>query len=328
MAEQKSKVSKNKFSRNIFIIIINIMSQRYNSFGSFMKKKFDTSVYKVSVDAGFSCPNRNGTISKIGCIYCNNDSFRPVSSEPGMSLSKQIRNGIVHIRNRYKAEKFLIYFQPYTNTYAPVDVLERLYNEALSEPSVIGLAIGTRPDCIDSQKILLLKELAKSHFILIEYGMQSMYDKTLEFINRGHNYNTFLRAIEMTKDKGIYIGTHIILGFPTESKEEMLLIADVVSRIGIDFLKIHHLQVIKDTPLEIMYREKPFHLFEYHEYVDFVTDFIGRLSPKIVIQRLFATAPDKMLIAPQWGKNRQEILRDIEKRLEYKDIYQGKNLKV
>ncbi len=305
-----------------------IMSKRYNSFGSFMKKKFGTSVYKVSVDAGFSCPNRDGTISKAGCIYCNNDSFRPVSSKPDMPIRDQIKNGIIHIRNKYKAKKFLIYFQPYTNTYAPVNVLESLYNEALSEPSVVGLAIGTRPDCIDSEKILLLKELAKSHFILIEYGMQSMYDKTLEFINRGHTYDTFLRAIEMTKDKGIYTGAHVILGFPTESKEEMLLIADEVSRIGIDFLKIHHLQVIKDTLLEIIYREEPFHLFEYHEYVDFVTDFIGRLSPKIVIQRLFATAPDNMLIAPQWGKNRNEILKDIEKRLEDKEIYQGKNLKV
>ncbi|MGB9715421.1 MAG: TIGR01212 family radical SAM protein [Thermodesulfovibrionales bacterium] len=304
------------------------MHQRYNSFGNYMKKKFGTSVYKVSVDAGFSCPNRDGTISRTGCIYCNNDSFRPISSKPYLSLKEQIRNGIIQIKKKYKAEKFLVYFQPYTNTYAPVDVLERLYNEAISEPSIIGLAIGTRPDCVDYDKISLLKELAKSYFILIEYGMQSMYDKTLEFINRGHDYNTFLNAIEMTKGKGIYIGSHIIVGFPTESKEEMLSIADEVSRIGIDFLKIHHLQVIKDTPLEFIYREKPFHIFGYDEYIDFITDFIGRLSPKIVIQRLFATAPDRLLIAPKWGKRRNEILRDIEKRLEYKDIYQGKYLRV
>jgi radical SAM protein (TIGR01212 family) len=304
------------------------MSQRYNSFGSYIKKKFNTTVYKVNVDAGFTCPNRDGTIGTTGCIYCNNDSFRPNSCKPTLSLNKQIRNGITHIRKRYKAKKFLVYFQPYTNTYAPVDELERLYKEALSEPSVIGLAIGTRPDTVDEEKILLLEELAKRYFILIEYGMQSIYDRTLEFINRGHDYSTFLKALDMTKDRGIFIGVHVIIGFPTESKDEMLLMADEVSHLPIDFLKIHQLQVVKDTPLEMIYRENPFHVFDYEEYLDFVTEFIGRLSPGIVLQRLFATAPDSILIAPRWDKSRQEILRDIEKRLELRDIYQGKNMKV
>jgi radical SAM protein (TIGR01212 family) len=304
------------------------MPLRYNSFGPYMKKKFGSSVYKVSVDAGFSCPNRDGTISTTGCIYCNNNSFRPGSCKPELSIREQIRNGIYQIRKRYKAEKFLVYFQPYTNTYAPVAELERLYKEALSEPSVIGLAIGTRPDCVDEEKINLFEKLAKGYFILIEYGMQSIHDRTLEFINRGHNYSTFLKSINMTRNKGIYVGAHVIVGFPTESKEEMLLMADEVSSIPIDFLKIHHLQVIKDTPLEIIYRENPFHLFSYEEYIDFITDFIGRLSPGIILQRLFATAPDNILIAPRWEKGRQEILRDIEKRLELRDIHQGKNMKV
>jgi len=303
------------------------MPQRYNPFGPYMKKKFGTSVYKVSVDAGFSCPNRDGTISTTGCIYCNNDSFRPGSCKPALSISEQIRNGIYQIKKRYKAEKFLVYFQPYTNTYASVAKLKHLYKEALSEPYVIGIAIGTRPDCIDEEKIMFLSELAKKYFILIEYGMQSIYDRTLEFINRGHDYSTFLKALYMTKDKGIYIGAHVIVGFPTESKEEILLMADEVSRIPVDFLKIHHLQVIKDTPLEIIYRENPFHLFSYEEYIDFITDFIGRLSPRIILQRLFANAPDNILIAPRWEKGRQEILRDIEKQIELRDIYQGKNIK-
>lgn len=303
------------------------MPQRYNPFGPYMKKKFGTSVYKVSVDAGFSCPNRDGTISTTGCIYCNNDSFRPGSCKPALSISEQIRNGIYQIKKRYKAEKFLVYFQPYTNTYASVAKLKHLYKEALSEPYVIGIAIGTRPDCIDEEKIMFLSELAKKYFILIEYGMQSIYDRTLEFINRGHDYSTFLKALYMTKDKGIYIGAHVIVGFPTESKEEMLLMADEVSCIPVDFLKIHHLQVIKDTPLEIIYRENPFHLFSYEEYIDFITDFIGRLSPRIILQRLFANAPDNILIAPRWEKGRQEILRDIEKQIELRDIYQGKNIK-
>lgn len=303
------------------------MFRRYNSFGSYIKKQFGTTVYKVNVDAGFTCPNRDGTIGTSGCVYCNNDSFRPGSCKPTLPLSKQISNGIAHIKKRYKAEKFLVYFQPYTNTYAPVNDLERLYREALSEPSVIGLAIGTRPDTVDEDKIALLEALAERYFILIEYGMQSIYEKTLEFINRGHDYKTFLRALDLTKDRGIFIGTHIIVGFPTETKEEMLSMADEVSHIPIDFLKIHQLQVIKDTPLEFFYTENLFHLFGYEEYLEFIAGFIERLSPRIVLQRLFATAPDSILIEPRWGKGRQEILRDIEKRLEFKDTYQGKNIK-
>jgi len=293
-----------------------------------MKKLFGSTVYKVNVDAGFTCPNRDGTVGTSGCIYCNNDSFRPNSCRPTLTVREQISNGILYIKKRYKAEKFLVYFQPYTNTYAPVNQLELLYKEALSEPSVVGLAIGTRPDTVDEEKIKLLESLAENHFILIEYGMQSMFDRTLEFINRGHDYNTFLKALDLTKNKHISIGVHIIVGFPTETKEEMLSMADEISHLPIEFLKIHQLQVIKDTPLEIIYKEKPFHVFSYEEYLEFVTDFLERLSSQIVLERLFATAPDSILIAPQWGKSRQEILRDIEKKLEHKDTYQGRKLKV
>ena len=304
------------------------MDRRYNSFGTYIKKLFGATVYKVNVDAGFTCPNRDGTVGTSGCIYCNNDSFRPNSCRPTLTVSEQIHNGITYVKKRYKAEKFLVYFQPYTNTYAPVDELERLYNEALSDPAVIGLVIGTRPDAVNAEKIGLLQSLAEKYFVLIEYGMQSMYDRTLEFINRGHDYNTFLKALELTRNRGIYIGAHIIVGFPTETRAEMLSMADELSYLPVGFLKIHQLQVVKDTPLEIMYRENPFHVFAYDEYLEFVSDFIERLSSGIVLQRLFATAPDSILIAPQWGKSRQEILRDIEKRLELKDTFQGKKLKV
>jgi radical SAM protein (TIGR01212 family) len=304
------------------------MLRRYNSFGSYIKKYFNTTVYKVNVDAGFTCPNRDGTISASGCIFCNNESFRPISCKPNLSLSQQIKNGIEHVKKRYKAEKFIVYFQPFTNTYASVNELERLYNEALSNPNVIGLAIGTRPDTVDEEKISLLESLAQKQFILIEYGMQSIYDRTLEYINRGHDYNTFLRALDLTKKRGIFIGSHIIVGFPTETREEMLAMADEISHLPIEFLKIHQLQVIKNTPLEIIYKDIPFHVFEYNEYLDFVTEFIERLSPKIVLQRLFATAPDNILVAPHWGKQRQEILRDIEKKFEVKDTYQGKKMKI
>ncbi len=299
------------------------MSSRYNAFGPYLKKKFETIVYKVNVDAGFTCPNRDGTLGVTGCIYCNNDSFRPSKCKPETPLAEQIRTGTAYLSLRYKAKKFLVYFQPFTNTYAPVRELERFYTEALSQPSVIGLAIGTRPDCIDEEKIDLLQRLAKNHFILVEYGLQSIYDKSLQYIARGHDYRTFLDAVTMTKDRGIHIGAHIIVGLPTETRDEMLAMADEISGLPLDFLKIHQLQIVKDTPLAEMYREGPFYTFTYDEYLDFLVDFIKRLSPDIVLQRLFALSPDNILIAPNWGKSRQEIIRDIEERFTERNAVQG-----
>ncbi len=298
--------------------------RRYNSFGPYLKEIYGERVYKVNVDAGFTCPNRDGTVGYGGCIYCNNDSFRPSSCRSVTPLKEQIRNGITYLKRRYRAGKFIVYFQPYTNTYAPVEELEALYNEALSEPSVVGLAIGTRPDCVDEEKIALLQRLARDYFVLVEYGLQSIYDKTLKFINRGHDYSTFLTAIEMTANKGIHTGAHIIVGFPTETEEEMLAMADEVSGLPLNFLKIHQLQVVKDTVLEKYYEMNPFHTFRYGEYIDFVVRFIERLSPGIILQRLFATAPDDILIAPRWNRSRHEITRDIEKRFEELDTYQGR----
>lgn len=296
---------------------------RYNTFGSYMKNKFGAVVYKVNVDAGFTCPNRDGTLGVTGCIYCNNDSFRPSRCNSKIPIKEQIRNGIRYLKMRYKAEKFLVYFQPFTNTYAPVSKLDALYRDALTEPSVIGLAIGTRPDCIDIEKVELLENLAREHFVLVEYGLQSIYDKSLKYIMRGHDYQTFLDALNITKGRGIHIGAHIIVGFPTETKEEMLKMADEISNLDIGFLKVHQLQIIKDTILAKQYMREPFHTFQYDEYLDFIVDFVERLSPNIVLQRLFATAPDDILIAPKWGKTRQEIINDIEKRFIKRDAFQG-----
>lgn len=292
-----------------------------------MRQRFGAAVHKVSVDAGFTCPNRDGTLGTTGCIYCNNDSFRPNSCVPAIPVVEQIRNGVSYVKRRYKAKKYLVYFQPYTNTYAPVDVLERLYQEALAEPGVIGLAIGTRPDAIDGEKVHLMESLAKNAFILIEYGMQSMYDRSLGFINRGHTYKTFLHALDLTRDRGIHIGAHIIVGFPTETREEMLGMADKLSHLPVGFLKIHHLQVIRATPLHTLYKRMPFPVFGYEEYLEFVCDFMERLSPRIVLQRLFATAPDNVLTAPVWGRSSQEILRDIEKTMKTRGTFQGNKAK-
>ena len=298
--------------------------QRYNSFGPHMRQIFGSKVYKVNVDAGFTCPNRDGNLGYSGCIYCNNDSFRPSSCKPSLPIADQVKNGISHTKKRFSAARFLVYFQAYTNTYAPVEQLEQLYVEALSEPDVIGLAIGTRPDAVDPEKIALLESLAAKYFILVEYGLQSMYDKSLEFIQRGHDYQAFLRAVEMTRGRGIHMGAHLIAGFPTESRQETLAMAEEISSLPIEFLKVHQLQIIKDTPLALMYEENPFPVFGYQEYLDFLADFIQRTSPHIVFQRLFATAPDEILIAPAWGKNRHQILNDIERNFEGKDVIQGK----
>ncbi|HTZ18602.1 MAG TPA: TIGR01212 family radical SAM protein [Dissulfurispiraceae bacterium] len=300
------------------------MSTRFNAFGPYLKKKFGTGVYKVNVDAGFTCPNRDGTVGTTGCIYCNNDSFRPSDCKSGFSIRDQIRRGISYLSMRYKAGKFLVYFQPFTNTYAPVEELERLYREALAEPEVIGLAIGTRPDCVDAQKITLLESLAREHFILVEYGLQSMYDKSLDYILRGHDYQTFLDSLKLTTGRGIHTGAHIIVGIPTETREETLAMADEISALPIEFLKIHQLQVIKNTVLAGQYALQPFHTFGYDEYLEFVVEFIERLSPDIVLQRLFATAPDDILIAPQWGRTRHQILRDIEEKFERRNARQGR----
>lgn len=303
------------------------MALNYNAFGPYMKKHFGSTVYKVNVDAGFTCPNRDGTLGVDGCIYCNNNSFRPNSCKPSLSVKEQIQNGIAYLGKRYKAEKFMVYFQPYSNTYASVEQLNLLYTEALSEPCVVGIAIGTRPDCIDSEKLRLIESFAAKHFVIVEYGLQSIYDKTLQFINRGHDYQSFLDALSLTRNRGIFIGCHVIVGFPTETQDEMLAMADEISGLKLDFLKIHQLQVIRDTPLAEQYKEKPFHTFEYEEYLDFVVDFVERLSPDIVLQRLFATAPDEILIAPRWDRSRHIVTRDIEQRFMQRNTFQGKKCK-
>lgn len=298
--------------------------QRYRAFGTFMRTEFGFTVYKVNVDAGFTCPNRDGTLGLSGCIYCNNDSFRPNSCRPTLSLDEQIGNGVRHIKKRYKAGKFIVYFQPYTNTYAPLETLRGLYTEALKQPDIIGLAIGTRPDAVDEEKLRMLEEMAEKHFILIEYGLQSIYDRSLAFMNRGHDYSAFLKAVDMTKERGIHIGAHLIAGFPTETPEEMLAMAEEISSLPVGFLKVHQLQVVKNTPLADIYKDKPFHTFKYDEYLDFIVDFIERTSPDIVFQRLFATAPDSILIAPDWSRNRHKILNDIENKLQTRDTHQGR----
>ena len=283
------------------------------SYGRFLRDKFGCRVYKVSLDAGFSCPNRDGLLSTAGCAYCNGDSFRPKTSDRIKPIEQQLAEGMDFLRRRYGAGKFIAYFQPATNTYAPLEVLAPLYETALKHADVIGLAVGTRPDCIDEEKLAWLQRFAEKYFITIEYGLQSASDDTLRRINRGHDVASWRTAVGMTRGRGIYIGTHLILGFPWESREQALSGARIVSEAGIDFLKLHHLHIVRGSSLAEEYMNRPFHLPGLEEYTNLVTDFLGRLNPDIHIERLFATAPPDQLIAPVWGKSKAEILRYIEK---------------
>lgn len=297
---------------------------RYSSYGRFLREKFGCRVYKVSVDGGFTCPNRDGTVGAGGCIYCNNDSFRPKSASREQSISSQVEEGIKHLKRRYAAEKFIVYFQPFSNTHAPLDRLVPLYESAMNHPDVIGLSIGTRPDCIDEDKLAWLESLASRIFVTLEYGLQSIYDSTLDRINRGHNFDCWRKTVRLTRDRGIWIGTHLILGFPWETREEMLASADVLSDQGVNFLKLHHLHVVRDTELARIYEIQPFHLPELDEHADLVVDFVERLSPAIFIERLFGSAPAQQLIGPVWGKSAAEIRRHIDRRFRERDAWQGK----
>lgn len=300
------------------------MKRRYNAYSNFLREKFGFRVHKVSVDMGFTCPNRDGSVAQGGCVYCNNDTFVPPYARARFSMQEQIENGMRYLKKRFKAEKFIIYFQAYTNTYDRIEKLEKLYRESLGYENVVGIAVGTRSDCIDEEKIELFEALADDCFVSVEYGIESIYDKTLRFMNRGHDYQSVIDAIELTRGRGVHIGAHIILGMPTETEEEMLHMAEEVSKLGIDSLKIHNLHIVKNTPLAGIYKDSPFHLFSYHEYIDFITGFLERISPDLVIERLFTDTPRDLLIAPDWKKTHNEIIRGIERELERKNTYQGR----
>jgi len=297
---------------------------RYNTYRPYIKEKLGYRVNKLSVDMGFTCPNRDGNLAVGGCVYCNNDSFVPPYARVRYSMDQQITDGMVYLRKRFKAEKFIIYFQSYTNTYDTVEKLEDMYREALKYDDVIGIAVGTRSDCIDEEKLEMFEELAKEYYVCLEFGIESIYDKTLEYMNRGHDYQSVLDAIEMSKGRGFEIGAHVIVGMPTETKDEMLQMADEVSSLGIDVFKVHNLHVVRNTPLARMYKQEPFALFSFEEYIDFIVNFLERLSPDMIIERLFTDTPHDLLIAPDWGKSHLQILQAIEAELEKRDTHQGR----
>lgn len=301
------------------------MDIRYNAYGPWLRKKFGSRVYKVSVDGGFSCPNRDGTINTGGCIYCRNESFRAPGVIRGGELGIQVQNGIDYLIRRFKAEKFLLYWQNYTNTHAPVEVLRDFFYSGLkAEPRIVGMAVGTRPDCLEDKKLDLLQEIARKYYVCVEIGMESCNDRTLLWTKRGHDFNCFLDAAERVRQRGLPLCTHTILGFPGENREMLLGYPDILKRIDTNFVKFHHLHVIEGTPLSEIYQRDPFPLFTYPEWLELICDTLEKLSPGIVVQRLFGWCPPGIRILPHWDKSRSEIILDISRTLAARKSWQGK----
>lgn len=300
------------------------MKKRYHDFNSDLRRMFGCRVQKITVDAGLDCPNRDGTLSTDGCIYCNARGSGTGLHARGISITEQLLRGKQALAKRYRAEKFIAYFQSYTNTYAPVEILARLYAEALAVEDVVGLSIGTRPDCVTAPVLDLLADYARSRLVWVEYGLQSAHDPTLERINRGHDAAAFRRAVEMTRGRGIRICAHIILGLPGETPEMMHATARFLAGLHIDGVKIHLLYVIRGTPLERLYRQREYRCLERDAYVELVCDFLERLPEETVIQRLTGDPHPEELVAPRWALGKAETLARIEEILELRNSRQGR----
>jgi len=303
-------------------------SRRFNAYSNYFRKIYGGRLQKVSIDAGFTCPNRDGLKGKGGCTYCNNDAFNPSYCHPSKSISQQLGEGIDFLRKRYREPvAYLAYFQAYSNTYAPIEKLKTFYWEALNYPEIAGLIIGTRPDCIDSEKLKYFRELSEKYFIAIEYGVESCYDKTLLRINRGHSFEQAVEAIRMTSGMGIKTGAHFIFGLPGESRQEMLNEAEIISELPLHTIKFHQLQIIKGTIMEKEFLENPkdFDLFSFDDYVDFFVSFLEKLNPEIVVERFTGEAPPAYLHERLWNMKRtDEIVKLIEKKLEERNTWQGR----
>jgi radical SAM protein (TIGR01212 family) len=300
------------------------MMKRYNDFNRYLRGIFGCRVQKISIDAGFSCPNRDGTISINGCIYCNDRGSGTGAYAKGLTVTEQIVQGKKTLATRYKAKKFIAYFQAFSNTYAPIERLRSLYDEALAIDDVVGIAIGTRPDCVNESVLDLLQKYVDNHLVWLEYGLQSANDTTLELINRGHDVECFRRAVAATKNRAINICAHIILGLPGEGKKDILQTAKMIGDLGIDGVKIHLLYVVKGTKLDKLYMSGRFTCLEQQEYVDLVCDFIEHIPAQMVIQRLTGDPHPEELAAPMWSLRKTETLNRIKETLAQRDSWQGK----
>lgn len=300
-------------------------NKRYNLFSSYLKKKFNEKVYKVTLDAGFSCPNRDGTLSSVGCIFCDDSGSFSQAHSNKLSIENQLEIGMNTLKKRFKANKFLSYFQAYSNTYKPVQELKLLYDKALTPNDVVGISIGTRPDCVDEEKLDLIASYNKTKEVWLEFGLQSANDKTLKMINRGHDFKCFENAYLKAKERNINVCVHIILGLMNETYDDIMYTAKTLSKLKPDGVKFHMLCVLKNTPLEKIYSKNNFKLLNEDEYVNIICDFLEILPPSTKIHRIAGNGLNKLLIEPKWIMNKFETLNKIDKTLEKRNSCQGIN---
>ena len=302
--------------------MFNNTDKRYNQYSAHLKNKFGAKVYKITLDAGFSCPNRDGTISKGGCIFCDDGGSFSQAHSNLLSIDDQVNVGVETLSKRFKAEKFMSYFQAYSNTYKPVKELEKIYNSALNHKDIVGISIGTRPDCIDDDKLDLIASYKNDYYTWLEYGLQSIHDKTLLRINRGHDFDCFLRAYEKTKERGINVCVHVIFGL-WETKDEIMQTAQKLAELGVDGVKIHMLCALKDTKLANIYEAGEIDFMSEEEYVDTVCDFLEFLPKETTIHRLAGNGLKKNLIAPRWLGAKLDCLNKIDREFIKRNSYQG-----
>lgn len=295
----------------------------YNDYNSYLKDKYGSRVYRIGLDAGFSCPNRDGAKGIGGCIYCNEDGSRASYTNPKDPVSKQLAGRIKYLKEKRGAEKFIAYFQAFTNTYAPLDRLKKIYDEVLPFDGIVGISIGTRPDTIDRDKLKLMASYKDRYEVWLEYGLQSSHDKTLKYINRGHKFGDFLKALSITKEFDISVSAHIILGLPGETKDDMLETAGKMTELGIDGIKIHLLHILKGSALEKLYNEGKIKILEQDEYAELVCDFLEHISPNIIVQRLTGEGTRPNHIAPLWAFDKIGTINKIKRALLQRQTYQG-----
>ncbi len=304
------------------------MHKLYNNYSDFIKTIFKERVQKISIDAGFTCPNRDGTKAYGGCTYCNNKTFNPFYCSPQKTITKQIDEGIAFFEPKYKTQKYLAYFQAYTNTYADINTLKKYYEKALSHKKVVGMVVATRPDCINKDIIELLNSYTDKYKIFLELGIESTKDKTLKYINRCHTFNETQKAINLTIGTNLIIGGHLIIGLPGENKTDFINHAKKISKLNIKTLKLHQLQIIKGTKMALDYKANPqiYNILDIDNYIKIVAEFIKNLNPDIIIERFSSETPRDMLLAPNWGGIKNfELTHKIKKYLYDNNIYQGKN---
>ena len=304
-------------------MFFNNTDKRYNRFSDYLRNLYGVKVYKVTLDAGFTCPNRDGTISNEGCIFCDGGGSFSQLYPNNISIKEQLDLGIALSKEKYKAKKFLAYFQAYSNTYKPVKELENIYNQALSHEDVIGMSIGTRPDCVDSEKLDLIASYTKNHYVWLEYGLQSIHEKSLKFINRGHSFETFVNALKETQKRNINVCAHVILGLPNETKQDMLETAKVLGDLGVNGVKIHLLCVLNNTRLVKLYYQGKIPMMEEDEYVETACDFLEMLPPDVTIHRLAGNGLKPNMLAPAWLSKKFVVLNKIDKLLEIRNSFQG-----